>query len=84
MSLQPIKATPTYERHRPEETTLYKLVQENWLTFQQQVESDMGYALPDFVVKEFESFLQCGWDTGWDTGPHGFLRSQCEKCHFER
>lgn len=78
MSLQPIKATPTYERHRPEETTLYKLVQENWLTFQQQVESDMGYALPDFVVKEFESFLQCG------ILAHGFLRSQCEKCHFER
>lgn len=82
MSLQPIKATPTYERHRPEETTLYKLVQENWLTFQQQVESDMGYALPDFVVKEFESFLQCEKLAG--ILAHGFLRSQCEKCHFER
>lgn len=67
----------TYERRKPEETTLYKLVQENWRTFEAQVVRDTGYALPDFVVKEFEEYLRCG------ILAHGFLRAQCEKCHHE-
>jgi hypothetical protein len=71
-------APPVYERHRPEETTLYKLVQENWLTFQQQVAMDTGHSLPDFVVKEFEEYLRCG------ILAHGFLRAKCESCNFER
>jgi hypothetical protein len=32
-----------HQRHEPEKTTLYKLIQGNWLSFQQQVERDMGY-----------------------------------------
>ena len=38
---------------------------------------DAGYPLPDFVVKEFEEYLRCG------ILAHGFLRAQCESCHFE-
>ncbi|MBK7963564.1 MAG: transposase zinc-binding domain-containing protein [Bdellovibrionales bacterium] len=72
------KAPSAYERHRPEETTLYKLVQENWLTFKQQVAMDTGHSLPDFVVKEFEEYLRCG------ILAHGFLRAKCESCNFER
>jgi hypothetical protein len=67
----------TYSRHKPEETTLYKIVQNNWLTFQEQVEQDAGYPLPDFVIKEFNEYLRCG------ILAHGFLRAQCESCHAE-
>ncbi len=66
-----------YSRHRPEETTLYKIIQNNWLSFREQVERDTGYPLPDFVVKEFEGYLRCG------ILAHGFLRAQCESCHAE-
>ena len=51
-------AQHTYERHKPEETILYKIVQKNWLPFREQVERDTGYPLPDFVIKEFEEFLR--------------------------
>ena len=63
-----------YHRHRPEESTLYKLVQENWLTFQRQVELETGRTLPEFVTKEFEEYLRCG------ILAHGFLRLRCEGC----
>ena len=66
-----------YQRHEPEKTTLYKLIQSNWLTFQEQVEQDLGYPLPDFVIKEFEKYLRCG------ILAHGFLRTQCTSCHHE-
>jgi hypothetical protein len=45
-----------YERRRPEETTLYQLVQENVETFFAQVEAETGTGLPDFVKDEFEAF----------------------------
>lgn len=67
----------TYQRHKPEETTLFKLVQTNWRTFQRQVEGDTGYPLPDFVIKEFDEYLRCG------ILAHGFLRAKCEKCCHE-
>jgi ribosomal protein S27E len=67
----------THSRHKPEETTLYKIVQNNWLTFQEQVLHDAGYPLPDFVIKEFNEYLRCG------ILAHGFLRAQCESCHHE-
>ena len=73
----PNAQTYHYQRHEPEKTTLYKLIQANWLTFQQQVEQDLGYPLPDFVVKEFEEYLRCG------ILAHGFLRAQCTSCHHE-
>ncbi len=67
----------SYRRHQPEETVLYKVIQTNWLSFQEQVTRDTGYPLPIFVVKEFEEYLRCG------ILAHGFLRVQCESCHFE-
>jgi len=72
-----IKPPGTYVRHKPEETVLYKIIQNNWLSFQAQVEQDTGYPLPDFVIKEFEEYLRCG------ILAHGFLRAQCESCKFE-
>ncbi|NBV51860.1 hypothetical protein EBR78_11670, partial [bacterium] len=73
----PTSPTFSYARHRPEESILYKLVQENWLEFQSQVVRDTGHALPDFVIKEFEEFLRCG------ILAHGFLRLQCDACEHE-
>lgn len=67
----------TYERHRPEATTLYKIVQESLATFLQQFEEETGNPLPDFVVKEFREYLRCG------ILAHGFLRNRCEKCNKE-
>ena len=74
---QPNHQTYHYQRHEPEKTTLYKLIQTNWLTFQEQVQYDMGYPLPDFVIKEFDEYLRCGILV------HGFLRVQCTSCHHE-
>ena len=67
----------TYARHKPEETLLYKIVQENLLSFLEQVESETGYPLPDFVIKEFDEYLKCG------ILAHGFLRAKCEACSSE-
>jgi hypothetical protein len=73
----PNTQTYHYQRHEPEKTSLYKLIEGNWLSFQQQVEHDLGYPLPDFVNKEFEAYLRCG------ILAHGFLRAQCTSCQHE-
>ncbi len=66
----------TYQRHCPEEGTLYRIIQDNWLAFQEQVSGDGG-SLPDFVIKEFEEYLRCG------ILAYGFLRAKCESCNHE-
>ena len=67
-----------YERHRPEETTLYQLMQKNVETFFAQVETETGSGLPDFVKDEFDAFLECG------ILAHGFLRLRCTDCSHEK
>ena len=52
-----------YERRRPEETTLYRLVQEHLETFLVKVEAGGVASLPQFVKYEFEAFLECGRQT---------------------
>jgi hypothetical protein len=49
-----------YERHRPEQTTLYRLVQQHAATFFAQAEDAAGADLPQFVKDEFDAFLECG------------------------
>ncbi len=49
-----------YERRRPEETTLYQVVQDHVETFFAQVEQETGTGLPQFVKDEFVEFLECG------------------------
>ena len=49
-----------YERRRPEETALYRLIQEHFETFLAQVEGERGSGLPEFVKDEFDAFLACG------------------------
>ena len=67
----PIGNPVHYERRRPEETTLYQLVQEHIESFLAQVEAESGVALPEFVKDEFDAFLACG------ILAHGFLRLRC-------
>jgi hypothetical protein len=67
----------TYQRHRPEDTVLYKIIQENLETFLRLVYEECGRPLPDFVEKEFREYLKCG------ILAHGFLRTRCESCTNE-
>jgi hypothetical protein len=47
-----------YERRRPEETVLYQTIAEHWPSFRERMEGSGG--LPQFVVTEFEEYLDCG------------------------
>ena len=60
---------PQYQRRRPEQTPLYRLVQQHYETFAAEVAG-----LPQFVKDEFEAYLDCG------ILAHGFLRLRCEGC----
>ena len=66
-----------YERHRPERTLLYQLVQEYYPAFKAHLEAQ-GTGLPRYVEREFEDYLKCGRLEG------GFLRVRCETCRDER
>jgi hypothetical protein len=70
--------TVHYERRRPEETTLYRLVQEHLETFLAEVEAEGAAGLPQFVKDEFDAFLECG------ILAHGFLRLRCAGCGHEK
>ena len=79
---QPHRATDGapvhYERHRPEQTTLYRLVQQHAATFFAQAEDAAGADLPQFVKDEFDAFLECG------VLAHGFLRLHCSDCGHDK
>lgn len=65
-----------YRRRRPEETALYRCVEEHWPAFREHAEEAGG--LPKFVVKEVEQYLRCG------QLEHGCLLLRCCRCGFER
>lgn len=67
----------TYQRHEPQHTVLYQIVQQNLETFLRLVQEECGRPLPDFVEKEFREYLKCG------ILAHGFLRAKCESCSNE-
>ena len=67
---------PRYERHRPEQTLLYQLVEEYYPAFEAQWAAE-GRVLPYYVRQEYDEYLKCG------RLEHGFLRVQCDKCHAE-
>ena len=60
-----------YERHRPKQTTLYRLVQQHAASFIAHTEASTGAELPRFIKDEFDAFLECG------ILAHGFLRLRC-------
>ena len=65
-----------YQRHCPEQTLLYQIVDEYYPAFTALM-AEQGRELPGYVLREFEDFLQCG------RLEHGFLRVRCESCHVE-
>jgi len=65
-----------YKRHKPEETDLYKIIEQNLPIFQSHL-SNADISLPAFVHNEFRSYLRCG------LLKHGFLRVKCNGCRFE-
>ena len=65
----------TYERRRPETTTLYHIVQDNLETLYGAVDDGaVKLALPRFVRKELEGYLDCGLLC------RGFARLRCDAC----
>ena len=68
--------TGRYQRHRPEQTLLYRIVKEYYPAFTGHL-AEQGRELPDYVHREFEDYLKCG------RLEHGFLRVRCESCHAE-
>lgn len=68
---------PTYQRHQPEQTLLYQLVQQHFPAFLKHQAAE-GRSLPEYVQQEFTDFLKCG------RLEQGFIRVRCESCHHER
>ena len=68
---------PAYERHRPEQTPLYALVEEHFPRFLERLDAE-GVSLPHFVIEEFEAYLECG------RLEYGFLRVKCDACRHEK
>jgi len=69
-------AASLYERHRPERTLLYQLVEDYYRALKAHLAAQ-GSALPGYVEREFDEYLKCG------RLEHGFLRVRCEICHAE-
>jgi len=66
-----------YERHTPETTLLYQLVERHRPEFKAML-SAQGKQLPGYVAREFDDYLKCG------RLEHGFLRVRCDACHHEK
>lgn len=65
-----------YQRHRPEQTLLYPIVEQHYPAFVAHM-AQQERPLPDYVQREFEDYLRCG------RLEHGFLRVHCDTCHAE-
>jgi hypothetical protein len=65
-----------YQRHRPEQTLLYQIVDRHYPDFKAHLAAQ-GRALPGYVQREFDDYLKCG------RLEYGFMRVRCESCHAE-
>jgi hypothetical protein len=74
---RPRNGGPHYERHRPEESVLYAVVQQELETFLARAAA-RERPLPRFVERELREFLRCG------ILAHGFARVHCDTCGFDR
>jgi ribosomal protein S27E len=66
-----------YARHRPKETLLYQVIDDNYPDFVSRFEAQ-GRTLPHFVRREFEEYLKCG------RLEHEFMRVRCTDCRAEK
>ena len=65
-----------YQRHRPERTLLYQIVEQHYPAFVSHM-AQQERPLPAYVQREFEDYLRCG------RLDQGFLRVRCDTCHAE-
>ena len=65
-----------YRRHKPEETSLYPIVEQHLPRFLSHL-AEHGTQLPPFVTQEFGDYLACG------RLEYGFLRVKCDGCRHE-
>ena len=75
--LPALGSPPRYQRHQPEKTLLYRIVEQHYPAFLAHLEAE-GRTLPEHVRQEFTDYLRCG------RLEHGFLRVRCESCHHEK
>jgi hypothetical protein len=68
--------TLTYERHKPEQTLLYQIIDKYYPQFLSHM-AQQDKDLPKYVRSEFEEYLKCG------RLEYGFLRVRFEDCHNE-
>jgi hypothetical protein len=66
-----------YQRRKPEDTVLYRAVQQNLETFLASAQ-EQARVVPRFVERELRAFLDCGLLC------RGFLRVRCDDCGRER
>jgi hypothetical protein len=59
----------------PEQTVLYRLIEEHYPRFVEEVERS-GACLPKFIHQEFEDCLKCG------LLEHRFVRVNCDGCRI--
>ncbi len=67
----------TYMRRRPELTPCYRILQNHLNTFISDRDRE-GRPLPNYVIKEFDAFLECGIPA------YGCLRLVCKSCQKEQ
>jgi hypothetical protein len=67
----------SYARHRPEESILYNVIQQELAGFLARAQA-REQPVPRFIEQEFQAFLRCG------ILAHGFLRLHCDGCGFDR
>lgn len=70
-----VKTYSEYKRHEPEQTILYKVLEEHAQTFFAMIAGDPDRKnLPTFIKHEFDKFLSCGILS------KGFVRLKCDDC----
>ena len=65
-----------YQRHRPEQTPLYPIVERHLPTLRDELQHHESL-LPRFVLSEFQDYLRCG------RLEYGFVRVKCNGCRHE-
>lgn len=66
-------SSATYQRRQPEQSLIYRIVQEYWPIFVRE-QKRVGKTLPLFIQDEFAKFLSCG------IPENGFIRTYCHQC----
>ena len=70
-------AAEQYERHRPEDSVLHRIVREHLEDFLRSCREESGAQLPRFVERAFRAYLACGLPSA------GFTRLVCAGCGHE-